>query len=358
MTPKDRVATALAHARPDRVPWDYWADPVLTGRLLDSLGLETKEHLLRRLGVDLRYVAGPSYVGQEMRRHADGTADDLWGVRRRTVVVEREGVCWTYKHVVESPLAAAATVPDIEAYHGWPSPDWWDYEALAQDCRACAPYAVVNAGDRLDRTAQLKPMMYLRGMEQVYADLVQAPALVEALLDRIVGYFLEYNRRVFEAAQGGIDLFMMGDDFGAQNGLLMEVGMWRRFFLPGFRAYVELAHEFGIKVMHHTCGSVVELIPDFIDAGLDVLQSLQPQAAGMELGRLQREFGKDLSFHGSLDIQRVLPRGSPEEIRTMVRDRCRHGRDGGLILCSAHNMPPDTPLENVLCLYDALQEYA
>jgi uroporphyrinogen decarboxylase len=351
------VTTALAHAQPDRVPWDYWADPVLTERLLDHLGLETKEQLLRRLEVDLRYVEGPSYVGQEMRRHADDAADDLWGVRRRTVTVERAGVSWTYKHVVESPLAAAETVADIEAYGRWPSPDWWDYGTLARDCRSCAPYAVVNAGDRLDRTAQLKPMMYLRGMEQVYADLVQAPALVEAILERIVGYFLEYNRRVFEAAQGGIDLFMMGDDFGAQHGPMMGVARWRRFFLPGFRAYIELAHQYGIKVMHHTCGSVVELIPDFIDAGLDVLQSLQPQAAGMELGRLKRDFGKDLCFHGSFDIQRVIPRGSPQEIREMVRDRCRHGTDGGLILCSAHNMSPDTPLENVLCLYEALREY-
>jgi uroporphyrinogen decarboxylase len=272
--------------------------------------------------------------------------------------VERGGYQWTYQHVVEAPLSAAETVADIESYSRWPSADWWDYSPVHAQCLAYQGYAVVNAGDRLDRTAQLKPMMYLRGIEQAYVDLVQNPALAEAIIRHIVEYFLEYNQRVFEAAGGAFDIFMMGDDFGTQHGPMMSLQTWRRFFRPGFAAYIELAHRYGLKVMHHTCGSVAALIPDFIACGLDILQSLQPQAAGMDLAALRREYGRDLCFHGGLDIQGVLPYGTPDEVRDHVRRQiAAAGKEGGYILCTAHNLQPDTPTENLLALFDAYEEY-
>ena len=357
MTARDRVMAALAHTEPDRIPWDYWAAPEITERLMAHLRLPDTEALLRHLDVDLRTVAGPSYAGQEFRTHPDGTVDDLWGVRRRRMTVERGGTRWPYKHVAQSPLEPMESAAEVDAYPHWPSPDWWDYSGVAEECSRHQGYAVVNAGDRLDRTAQLKPMMYLRGMEQAYVDLRWNPEVVDAILAHIRGYFLEYNRRVFEAAAGRLDVLMMGDDFGTQSGPMMDMGTWRRFFKEGFHAYIELAHRYGIRVMHHTCGSVGELIPDFIDCGLDILQSLQPAAAGMDLARLKREFGKDLSFHGSIDIQHVLPHGNREEIRAMVRDRaaaCRPG--GGFIVCTAKNIKRDTRLENVLALLEAFRE--
>ena len=251
------------------------------------------------------------------------------------------------------------TVKEIDVYDHWPSPDWWDYSAVAADCEQYADYAVVNAGDRLDRTAQFKPMMYLRGMEQAYIDLIANPKIAEAILAHIREYFLAYNQKVFEAAKGKIDIFMMGDDFGTQNALMMDVPKWRRFFREGFRAYIDLAHQYGIKVMHHTCGSVVELIPEFIDSGLDILQSLQPRAAGMDLAKLKREYGKYLAFHGSIDIQETLPYGAIEDIRAMVKHRMSVGKPGGgFIISTAHNIQPDTPTENILALFEAYREYA
>lgn len=359
MTPRERVLTALAHREPDRIPWDYWAAPEVTERLLAHLRLPDLEALLRYFDVDLRYVAGPSYVGQEFRVHPDGTVSDLWGVRRRKMTIERNGFRWTYKHVAVAPLEGMETVAEIDAYPHWPSPDWWDYSHVAEECARFPGYAVVNAGDRLDRTAQFKPMMYLRGMEQAYVDLRWNPEIADAILGHIREYFLEYNRRVFEAAQGRIDIFMMGDDFGTQTGPMFDVRTWRRFFKEGFRAYIELAHRYGIKVMHHTCGSVVELIPEFIECGLDILQSLQPGAAGMDLARLKREFGRDLCFHGSVDIQQVLPYGTRTQIWEMVRQRVEAGRPGGgFILGTAHNIQPDTPTENVLALFEAYRALA
>jgi uroporphyrinogen decarboxylase len=139
---------------------------------------------------------------------------------------------------------------------------------------------------------------------------------------------------------------------------MMRPETWRRFFRRGFAAYIELAHEYGLKVMHHTCGSVVDLIPDFIDCGLDILQSIQPQAAGMELAKLRRTYGRDLCFHGGIDIQGILPHGTPQDVRDHVRRQVdAAGDEGGYILCTAHNIQPDTPLENVLTLFEAYEEY-
>jgi uroporphyrinogen decarboxylase len=358
MTHRERVLVTLDHGEPDRIPWDYWATGDVTRRLCEHFGFADVEWLLRHFDVDLRYVMGPSLRGQELRRYEDGSVEDLWGVRRVKKTVATDSYAWAYMHVVQAPLAGAETVRDVENYSHWPSADWWDYSQLREQCLAHQGYAVVNAGDRLDRTAQLKLLMYLRGMQQAYLDLAQNPHIVEAILDHVTSYYLEYNRRVFETAGELIDIFMMGDDFGTQQGLMMSVETWRRFFKPGFAAFIELAHRYNIKVMHHTCGSVVELIPDFIECGLDILQSLQPQARGMDLAALRREYGRDLCFHGGIDIQEVLPHGSPSDVREHVRRQVEAGGRSGYILCTAHNIQADTPTDNILALFEAYQEFA
>jgi len=398
MTHRERVWKALAHEEPDRVPWDLWATPEVMDRLHAYLAgrgrpvrlpdadtgrthrsaptMVDDEAIFRHFDVDLRYIPGPSYAGQEMKTYPGGIVEDLWGVKRKVIAVEREGFRWTYKHVVASPLADARTVSDVEHYPGWPHPDAWDFSTVADECRRRSEYAVVNRGDRLDRTAQLKPAMYLRGGEQILVDLALNPTIAETIFQRIYEYFMSYNRRVFEAAgpspsplQGEgrgeeqkrrslIDIFMMGDDFGTQHGPIVSVEMWRRFFKKRFRDYVDLAHSFGIKVMHHTCGSVRALIPEFIDCGLDVLQSLQPQAAGMDLAELKKEFGGHIAFHGSIDIQGTLPHGTPEDVRREVKARMEVGKPGGgFVISTAHDILPDTPTDNILALFEAYREF-
>jgi uroporphyrinogen decarboxylase len=363
VTGRERVLTAIRHQEPDRVPIDLWAAPEVYASLRAALALPDDTAILDRFGVDLAYVPGPSYQGRELRAWdtPEGrVTEDLWGVRRLEKRVRRGGAEWSYKHVVGAPLAQAATPAEIHAYAHWPDPAAWDCTTLREQCQAVRAQgrAVVNAGDRLDRTAQLKTMMYLRGMEQTYVDLAQNPDIAAAVTGHVVEYFLAYNEHVFSEAGDLIDVFMMGDDFGAQHGPLVSPDLWRRLFRPGLQAYIDLAHRYGIPVMHHTCGSVVDLIPDFIDCGLDILQSLQPLAAGMDLARLKREFGRDLCFHGSIDIQHTLPRGTEQDVRDEVRRRMEAGKPGGaFIVCTAHNLQPDVPLGNILALFGAYEEF-
>lgn len=359
LTSRQRVAIALAHQEPDRVPIDFWATGEVKRALKQHLGFETDEALLSYLDVDFRVLAGPVLCRPPVPEAEEGISTDIWGVRRKTVHYGSGDHHGSYQELAHSPLEAMESVTEIDRYAGWPSPDWWDYCTLADDCRQVGDKCVVYVGDRMDRTAQLKPAMYLRGVEQIMLDMALNPEIVDGIVAHITEYYLEYNRRVFEAAQGGIDIFMMGDDFGTQTGPMMSVEMWERFFEKGFRQYIELAHSYGVKVMHHTCGSVRPLIPKFIDAGLDILQSLQPRATDMDLGELKKEFGADLAFHGSIDIQETMPRGTPAEVRAEVCRRMQAGKPGGgFIICTAHNIQPDTPMENILALFDAYKEYA
>ncbi len=357
MTSRERVFKALAHQEPDRVPVDFWASPEVIAKLCRRLG-KNKEELQEYFGSDFRVIPGPTYVGPELREFPDGTVEDVWGVPRQEIAYELGGEKGIYREVARYPLAEARSVSDVEKYPHWPKPEWFDFSEVAGQCGAHPGKAIVNVGDRLDRVAQLKPAMYLRGIDQILMDLLLNPEIAEAIISRISEFYLAYCENLFSAARGKIDIFMMGDDFGTQNGMFMNRETWKKFFFRNFRRYVECAHRHGIKVMHHTCGSIRPLIPDFIDAGLDILQSIQPEAKDMDAAALKREFGRDISFQGGISIQQTMPSGSPDDVRREVKARIAAlGPGGGYILCTAHNIQLDTPLENVFALFEACREY-
>ncbi|HOZ47474.1 MAG TPA: uroporphyrinogen decarboxylase family protein [Candidatus Hydrogenedentes bacterium] len=358
MDSRERTLRAVGREQPDRVPIDVWMSAGMKAKLKAERGIAF-EAFLDAHDVDLRYIAGPEYIGPPLRTFPDGTDEDIWGVRRRTVRVETPGGAETYKEVAWSPLAEAETIEAVDAYAGWPSVDAFDFSVIEAQCDALHEQdrAVVFMGDRLNRLAQLKPGMYLRGVEQILVDMAVAPELARAVFAQIRRFYLAYAERLFEAARGKIDLLLTGDDFGSQGGPLVSEAMWLEFLEPGFRQYIELAHAYGVRVIHHTCGGVRPLIPHLIDAGLDVLQSLQPEAEGMEPRALKRDFGDRLVFHGGLSIQRTLPFGTPDDVRAEVRDRIDAlAPGGGYILCTAHNLQADVPLANVDALLGAYRD--
>jgi len=344
-------------------PWhfediDPLEEKIRNARSKEEEDRTVEEELLRHLDVDLRYIDGPTYIGPEPQVHADGSVEDHWGVPRVRVQVgsgERTGA---YQEVIDFPLLDATSVEEVRDYPKWPSADWFDYEPVRdQVAKARATgKVVVFMGDRMNRCAQLKPAMYVRGIEQILLDLALNPEIAEYIFQRIAGFYLEYARRTFEAAEGGIDIFMTGDDFGTQKGLFMSPEMWRRFLRPGFKAFVDLGKRYGCRVAHHSCGSVKPIIDDLIACGLDILNPLQPEARDMDGADLKKRFGASLSFHGSISIQRTLPFGTPEDVRNEVRDRFEAlGPGGGFIFCTAHNIQADTPVENIEALFEAYQ---
>jgi uroporphyrinogen decarboxylase len=257
-------------------------------------------------------------------------------------------------------LAPATAVEEIMGYGHWPSPDWFDYSDIEAQCQSVRELGrvAVFVGDRLNRIAQLKPAMYLRGIEGIFLDLSLNPNVAKAILSRIRRFYCSYLERILAAARGKLDILLMGDDFGCQNGPLMSPGMWVDFLGEGFAQYIDIAHRYGVLVMHHTCGGVRPLIPLMIERGLDILQSLQPEASGMDPWELKADFGTQLTFHGGISIQSTLPFGTPDDVRDEVRDRVDAlAGAGGYILCTSHNIQADTPIENVQALLGAYRDY-
>ncbi|MCD6365162.1 MAG: hypothetical protein J7M14_04730 [Planctomycetes bacterium] len=354
MDSRERTFLALEHQSGDRIPFDFWASRQMIAKLETRLGI-SYEQFLDDHDVDLRYIEGPRYIGPEL-----AAGMDIWGVKRTSVEVRLSDGKEIYNELAHSPLAEAQTVDDVENYDGWPSVDSFDYSVIEAQCDAVADRGrvVVFMGDRLNRIAQLKPMMYIRGIENTFFDLAVREDIARAIIDRIKGFYLAYAERILEAANGKIDIVLTGDDFGAQNGMLISPRTWRDLIKPGFRQYIDLIKAHNVKVMHHTCGSVRLIIDDLIECGLDVLQSIQPEAADMSLADLKAEFGSRLCSQGGISIQKTMPFDTPEGIRQTVKHIAEIiDGDGGYIFCTAHNIQADTPVGNVLTLLEAYKQY-
>jgi len=348
MTSKQRVLDAIDHKQTDRVPLDLWATKEVVGKLCAYFRTDRADDVVKELGVDIRQVE-PKYIGPPLGASPEGRTKDIWGVTRRRI--EYSG--GSYLEVEDYPLEGEISISDIENYP-WPDPDHYDYSVIPRLCEEYGDYAILNVGDRLNRTSLLKAAMYLRGMQQLMIDMSLNPTLVEALLGKIADYYLAHNERIFKAGEGLIDIFMMGDDFGTQEGLLISPEMFRRFFAPKLKEFAAQANSYGLKVMLHSCGSVRELIPDIIEIGIDILNPIQTNAKGMIPEELKKEFGDRICFHGGIDVQHTLPFGTVEDVEREVKDRVRVlGKDGGYILASTHNIQPDTPIENILRMYEA-----
>jgi len=344
---------ALAHRVPDRVPFDFWAVPEVWENLRKSLQTSDEE-VLRLLGVDCRMVA-PRYVGTKARELPDGTFVDAWGTHRRNVTNEFS----TYGEYAGHPLGEAETVDDVLSWD-WASPDDWDVSGVRQQCERLNSSNGLRYHLRYEVGGIFEWSWALRGFERFLLDLAENPGVACAIMDRFTDIYIENTVRVIEAAGGLLDMVYTYDDVGIQNGLLMSPRMWRKYILPRHQRLNSAirAARYPVKIMYHSCGAVFPLIGPFVDEmGIDVLNPLQPRAAGMDLARIKTEFGDRLSFHGAVDIQHTLPHGTPDEVRSEVRERCELlGRGGGYICTSAHYIQADTPLENIVAMYTTRRE--
>jgi len=360
MNSRERVFLALDHKEPDRVPIDYWATSEITSGLMNKYGFSTKEELLNFFNVDFRYIDGPEYVGPDLAIREDGSKEDHFGVPRRAVAYGDGSKAGVYSEVTEYPLQSAATVDEIESYDKWPKADWFDYEPVHEQARHAKEKGkvVVFMGDRLNRCAQLKPAMYVRGVDQILMDTILNPEIARAVFDKITDFYAEYARCTLEAAEGNIDIFFTGDDFGTQTNTFLPPETWRNLLRDGFKRFINIGHEYNCKVAHHTCGSVYPLLTDFIECGLDIVNPLQPEVENMDFAKIKQEFGDSISFHGGISIQKTMPYGSKVDIINEVKDRKNKlAANGGYIFCTAHNLQVDTSLENIEILFEAYKQF-
>jgi uroporphyrinogen decarboxylase len=352
MTSRERVLAVYAHREPDRVPAWCGASPEFRDMLRARLELgDDDEGLSRRLGDDFRRVFA-RYAGPEGRspssyfNHPEATSRTPFGV-------ERTG--YGYGQPLSHPLAGAETAADVEDF-AWPDPDWMAISSIRADALARrGEYAVLGG----DWSPFFHDAIDLFGMERFMTLMVEDPAIIEAALARMADYYAEVSRRIFEVAAGAIDIFFIGNDFGTQNGPVVSPAMFRRFFLPHLRRLADLGHSHGLKVQLHCCGGFAPLIPLLIEAGIDGLQSLQPDARDMEPERLKRLYGRDVVLNGCLDTHHLLIAGTPDLVRSETRRILAAMKPGGGYIASpSHDyLLPETNVGNTIALYDTVREF-
>ncbi len=349
MTSRQRWNAVLARQPFDRVPMDYWATPEVTQRLMAYVGAASEAELFARLHIDRPAGVGPRYIGPPIPADAD-----IYGCRYRDVDYG-SGV---YAECIDSPLAHCQSIAEIEATYTWPSPDWYDYTGIPQQIAAHADRPI-----QLGLAGMYTQYTRLRGMEQAFVDYALAPDLVRYCMDCMADFHAEVAARSYAAAgpagaSQGIDFGQIGNDMGSQIDLLFSPAAIRRLFLPGIRRLADLTHAYGARVFLHSDGAIRRIIPDLIDAGVDILNPIQWRARGMEREGLKRDFGSRLIFHGGVDNQETLVSGSPADVRAEVRaDIDILGAGGGYILAPCHNIQPVSPMENIVAMFDEGYRY-
>ena len=373
-TSRQRVVAAIEHREPDRAPIDFNPVPDFYLKLKAHLGLEIDEKIqpcfmeeaiphpkvLAALGADLISVKLGSPKTQRPAPAADGLVVDDWGVGLKRIFQSGGG---SYLEPIHHPLAQA-TLDDLDKYP-WPdASDRGRSAAAAVEAKRLyedTDLALVGRfGGPIVQTA-----IYLMGFERWLECAATEPEFAGALLDKITTVAMALDRVGLEATARYLQIFKIsGDDVGMQTGPLYSPRMFRSLILPRLRRRWLAAREYldqtypAVQIMFHSCGGIRPFIPDLIEIGLQILDPVQPLAAGMDSAELKRDFGAQITFHGGVDEQHVLPFGSEEDVKVEVKLRLRTmARGGGYILAPSHYVQADTPPGNLVAMCRAGQRF-
>ena len=348
MTSRERVLAAFAHTEPDRVPVNYLGNPGITGRLQQHFGAADGEELLQALDVDFRSV-GAAYAGPPLHEEVPGRRVDLWGIRRR-YIEHPSGGYWDY---CDFPLREA-TAEEVAAWP-LPAPDGFDTSGVPAACERYGPYALNGSGGFGDI---INGNGMLRGMEQTLIDLVTDDPAGLLLADRRLAIQLAVTERILDAAGGRVDFVWLGEDLGTQIAPIISPAIFRRHIRPRYEPFCDLAKSYGADVMMHCCGSSSWAFEDFIEMGIHVVDTLQPEAKDMGPEYLKRTYGGRLAFHGCISTAGPLAYGTVAEVEANVRETLAIMMPGGgYCLAPTHEIQDNTPTENVLAMYEAARRY-
>lgn len=341
MNSKQRVQTCLEWKEPDRVPLQIYLTPEIARKLVEVF---PGKDLLEVFGIDFRTV-GAVWKGPVKAPH-DGINYDIWGVG----FINQQYEFGTYPEAYDLALATIDTMDDFGKYP-WPDPNDYDYTTIEQQCDRNRDFAVCLGSAGIPDI--INGVSRGRGMERVLTDIITEDEVGLAIIDRRVDFFLEVIQRSLDAAKGKVDILCLGEDCGTQNGRLVSPKVFDNFFRPRLQKFIDMAHNYGAKAMLHSCGDTHEIMPTFIEMELDILDAMQPEPPGMVPEKIREIcFGK-LAFCGLISTQSTLPHGTVEDCRKEARHRLDViARGGGYIFAPAHCIQPDTPIENVIAVFE------
>ncbi len=368
-TPRERVALILNHQEADRVPLDIGSTAGsftnTTFKMLkkhfgitsedlvprpDASAAYYNDDLLEALGSDFRHIFLMPPDSWSFEPDENGTTRSEWGMEKRKI----EGLT----EIVSAPLKDA-TVDDLASYP-WPDPeDPGRVRGLKERIEHLYNNTDYALASRAVSHGFFELAWELRGMENFMVDMLVDREFAEALLDKTLEIQMGLYTALLKDAGPYLQVVETADDYGMQTGPLMSVELFRELIKPRRKKLNEHIKSLApnCKVFHHTCGSVFDLLPDLMEAGVDILNPCQPLAAKMDSEGLKKEFGNKICFHGAIDEQAALP-GTIEQLEAEIEKRIDAlSPGGGYIVASTSNIQDDTPLENILFYIKKVKDY-
>jgi uroporphyrinogen decarboxylase len=348
--------TALAHQPTDRVPRLLYEEAIGYTPPIETL---LRQHCSPRMPRDyfdmditsvkyhptqLPRTRFAEWWGSEASAALGSGQLDEWGVWRQ------QGDFHHFAHL-RGPLRGIEDLGRLKQYP-WPDLDQaYRFEGLrerVETLHAQGLAVAASAGSIFERA------WYIRGMEDLMMDMLASPDIAHFLLERTAALQKATGEQYTRA---GVDIIITGDDVAGQEGLLMSLQTWREFLKPRLAATVRAVKAINPQayVFYHCDGNPEPIIPELIEIGIDILNPVQPEC--MDPALIKKKYGARLSFWGTVGVQSTMSRGTPSEVREIVRARIRDvGRDGGLILAPAHVLGPETPWENIVAFFEAADE--
>jgi uroporphyrinogen decarboxylase len=339
MTSKERVLRNYTFQPIDRFTIDFCASTDVYTSLKTYYGAKTDLELMEILHVDFRWPR-PQWIGFPLVDSL-GRPTDYFGIPR--------GGAGEFGYALVHPLAEVSSIAEVEDYPFWPDPDMWDYEVYEKEAAQFPEYAVFGGAWAWFFDAACD----LVGMDRFFLLMYDKPEVAHHILEKTTGFMERTSEIMLQKAGRYIDICFTGDDYGFQNGPMMNMAMFNEFVRPYLQRIYDVAKRHGKLMMHHSCGSVARLIPTFMEMGLKILEPIQCRAAGMDPRELAAKYGGRLCFHGSIDTQHTLPFGTPEDVRRQVRERIETFKPyGGFTIAPSQHLLPDIPIENIVAMYD------
>lgn len=356
MNSRERIFTILNHQEADRVPRMNWFAPDISKKLRKIFNISDKstrdldkifEHdlIIEFLGVTspwVKQITDPDLIPEDQK-----IFKDAWGIEYKGHIDRFGG---SYPAITKHPLA------DLNDLSGYIFPtvcndvDFNNFISIVKKYKNTYPIMAAVTSTVFEGS------WFLRGFENFLNDLLLNYEFAEELMDHVLNFNLGVALKAIDL---GADIIWLGDDVGMETGMIISPSLWRKFLKPRYaRIISELKRsKKDIYIAYHTDGYIEPIIPDLIEIGLDILNSLQPNCNN--LSEIKKNYGKELSFWGGIDVQKAIPFGSAKEVINEVRERLSQlGRNGGYIICSSNGIEPSERIvENIFTYYWALDKY-
>ena len=337
MLPRERQLAAINRTPCDRISIDSIAVENQEN-LCEYLGV-APESLYDRLGIDGRIMSPWRYEGKIEGRQG------MWHTSADNDYSTGSG------HIY--PLAEITSVKEAEDF---PYPDGkaFNFDEFAIHAAQVSKTYAVRGPYWFPVFSRMNSLF---GLEETMIRMLTDTKIFEAVLERIFQFTYDFAEEFVIKGGDGVDILCLADDFATQRGMMFNPELWRKYFKPGFKKIFDMGKKHSKKIWFHSCGNILDVLPDLIEIGVDVWETVQLHTLSIDAAKLKREYGRDITFFGGVNTQ-ALPFKSPAEVREEALYLIKTlGEGGGYIFGPDHHIKPDVPLENVKTLFDTVLDY-